>query len=156
VTEIIDAIYEKYLEPPVNTVLIQFSRALMEDEAKRTDRNPDDIFHILNDHNLKEINKIIEAGMWDGKVKVVEAGSRLVEEAGDPYYKHYSNIAGGIVNLFLAIQSDILIGTEVSTYSVQAINSRFYREERENYFYRPDGLHWVTPPSVNKPHRFVC
>ncbi|GAJ25017.1 unnamed protein product, partial [marine sediment metagenome] len=61
-TEIIDAIYEKYLEPPVNTVLIQFSRALMEDEAKRTDRNPDDIFHILNDHNLKEINKIIEAG----------------------------------------------------------------------------------------------
>lgn len=140
----------------MNTVLIQFSRALMEDEAKRTDRNPDDIFHILNDHNLKEINKIVEEGMWDGKVKVVEAGSRLVKEAGDPYYKYYSNIAGGIVNLFLAIQSDILIGTEVSTYSVQAMNSRFYREQRENYFYRPEGLHWVTPPNATKPHRFVC
>lgn len=156
VTQIFDAIYDKYPEPPVNTVLIQFNRALMENEVKRSKNMPDDKFYQLNDYNLKEINRKVQGGMWGGKVKVVEAGSGIVEEAGDPYYKFYSNIAGGIVNLFIAIQTDIFIGTEVSTYSVQAMNTRFYREERENYVYRPEGLHWLTPPGVNKPHRFVC
>ena len=153
-TDIISAIYEKYPEPPVSSVLIQFNRALMEREAKSIKQN--DKFHDINDNNLKEINKLIEEGMWGGKVKVVEAGSRIVEEAGDPYYKYYSNIAGGIVNLFLAIQSDIMVGTETSTYSVQAINTRHYRGLTENYFYRPEGLHWVTPPNVTKQHRFTC
>ena len=155
-TQIVDAIYAKFPSPPVKTVLIQFSRALMETEAKKSATNPVDKYHVLNDNNLKEINNLLKFGMWDGKVKVVEAGSQLVNEAGNPYYKHYSNIAGGIVNLFLAIQSDIFVGTEISTYSVQAANTRFYREERENYFYRPDGLFWVTPPDVDKQFRFVC
>ena len=56
VTQIFDAIYDKYPEPPVNTVLIQFNRALMENEAKRSKNMPDDKFYQLNDYNLKEIN----------------------------------------------------------------------------------------------------
>jgi hypothetical protein len=92
--------------------------------------------------------------MWNGKVKVVEAGSKFVEEAGDSYYKRYSTVAGAILNLFLAIHSDIFIGTEVSTYSAYAVNSRFYREVGDNYFYVPEGL----KPAITKEkqHRFVC
>lgn len=42
----------------------------------------------------------VQNGMLGGKVKVVEAGSAMVEAAGNPFYKHYSNIVGGIVNFF--------------------------------------------------------
>jgi len=154
-TEIIDMIYEKFPEPPVNTVLIVFARAIMEDYAneKATKKNE---FMILNDYNLKIINDMVENGMWGGKVKVVEAGSRMVETVGSDFYKYYSNLVGSIVNFFLAVQSDILVGTEISTFSTLAMNSRFYREQRENYFYRPMGLHWMSPPSATKPHWFSC
>jgi hypothetical protein len=153
-TQIIDMIYEKFPEPPVNTVLIVFARTIMEEYGNNNKMKND--VHKLNDHNLKMINDIVENGMWGGKVKVVEAGSKMVETIGSDFYKYYSNLVGSIVNFFLAIQSDILVGTEVSTFSTLAMNSRFYREQRENYFYRPIGLHWMSPPNVTKPHWFSC
>jgi hypothetical protein len=94
--------------------------------------------------------------MWGGKVKVVEAGSRMIEDAGSDIFKYYSNLVGSIVNFFLAIQSDILVGTQISTFSTLAMNSRLYREQRENYFYRPMGIHWMSPPNATKPHKFSC
>ena len=128
----------------------------MEVEANTTN-NEMDKYHIMNDHNLKEINQLVQEGMWGGQVKVVEAGSAVVENAGHPFYKHYSNIAGGIVNLYLAIQSSIFVGSEISTYSVMASNMRFYRDVKDNFFYRPEGLYRVTPPDgKQKPFRFVC
>eukprot|EP00979_Chaetoceros_neogracilis_P009572 scaffold2184_cov266-Chaetoceros_neogracile.AAC.31 len=158
VDNITDMVYKQYPKPPVQTVLLVFARALieaMEIDAKKSERG---LSHHqkVNRHNLNEINDLLDNGMWGGKVKVVEAGSAIVEEAGNPFYKYYSNIAGGIVNFFLAIQSKILVGTEVSTWSTLSINTRFYRGIKENYFYRPEGLHWVTPPNVTKPHKFVC
>jgi hypothetical protein len=152
-TDIINMIYEKFPEPPVGTVLIVFARSIMEDEAKKSKK---DKFNILNDHNLKVINEIVENGMWGGKVKVVEAGSRMIEDAGSDIFKYYSNLVGSIVNFFLAIQSDILVGTQISTFSTLAMNSRLYREQRENYFYRPMGIHWMSPPNATKPHKFSC
>lgn len=165
-TEILDMIYDQYPEPPVTTVLIVLSRALMEEEAQKQGmknhhhhHNEPDSFHIMNDHNLKTLNDILQYGMWNGKVKVVEAGSQMVQEAGSDFYRYYSNIAGSIVNFFLAIQSNILVGTEISTFSTLAMNSRIYRGQLENYFYRPQGLYWMSPSNdenVTKPHRFVC
>lgn len=158
---ITDMIYKQFPEPPVETVLLVFARALlerMEDKAKKKTDDGKALSSLekVNRHNLQSIHHLIENGMWDGKVKVVEAGSQMVENAGDPFYKRFSNIAGGIVNFFLAVQSKILVGTEVSTFSTLSMNTRFYREQRENYFYRPEGLYWVTPPDAQKPHRFVC
>ena len=155
---ITDMIYRKFPEPPVETVLIVFARALLERMEQIAQRKRRRRKHIekVNRYNLETINDLIKNGMWGGRVKVVEAGSHLVENAGDPFYKRFSNIAGGIVNFFLAVHSKILVGTEVSTFSTLSMNTRFYRDERENYFYRPEGLHWVTPPESEKPHRFVC
>jgi len=82
--------------------------------------------------------------MWGGKVKVVEAGSAIVD-------------AAGILNFFLAIHYSILVGgTEVSSWSTLSINSRYYRDIKENYFYRPEWLYCVTPPRVRTPHWFRC
>jgi hypothetical protein len=155
---ITDMIYQQFPEPPVETVLIVFARALLERTESRAQQKRRGRDHLdrVNKQNLDSINNLLENGMWDGKVKVIEAGSELVENDGDPFYNRFSIIAGGIVNFFLAVQSKILVGTEVSTFSTLSMNTRFFREQRENYFYRPDGLHWVTPPDAKKPHRFVC
>lgn len=123
----------------------------MEHEARRRKSEGDDVHH-LNDRNLKEINRILKEGMWGGKVKVFEAGTELVKNTGHDWYGYFSEISGAIVNLYLGIQSDIFVGTEVSTYSSQAVNSRFYRDLQDSYFYRPDGLHEAT----SKPHVFGC
>mmetsp|Transcript_25450 Transcript_25450/g.38106 ORF Transcript_25450/g.38106 Transcript_25450/m.38106 type:complete len:447 (+) Transcript_25450:22-1362(+) len=153
-TDIINMLYEKFPEPPVSAVLLVFSRDIIENE-EANDKQDDD-FHKLNSHNLKILNELRENGMWGGKVKVVEAGSRMVEESGNDFYAYYYNFVGSIVNFFIAVQAAILVGTEVSTFSTYAMNSRFYRESRENYFYRPGGLYWMSPPNQTKPHRFGC
>ena len=157
VDNITDMVYREFPEPPVQTVLIVFARALIENTEKIAQNKKRKNHHDnVNRHNLDKINDLVRNGMWGGRVKVVEAGSGTVEEAGNPYYKHYSNIAGGIVNFFLAVQAKILVGTEVSTYSTLSINTRFFRGVKENFFYRPEGLHWVTPPNVTKAVQFIC
>ena len=151
-TAIIDMIYEKFPEPPVSTVLLQFSRDQLDPYANSTYKN--DTTHDLLVDNIKQINLLVEKGMWGGKVKVVEAGSRKLEEAGNPFYARYSTIAGGIMNLFLAIEADIFIGTAISTYSAVAVNARYYRERKENYFYHPDGMYLVPPENSTRPFYF--
>ena len=154
VTQIMEQIYQQFPEKPVNAVLIVFSRALMEKEAQRT--KVKDEIHTLNAYNLQVINELIEKGMWNGSVKVVEAGSDIVENSSNGFYKRYSNIAGSIVNFFLAIQSKIFIGTQISTYSTLVMNSRLFRENLQNYFYVPEGMKWMTPSIDSKPHWFQC
>ena len=171
-TDIVEMVHAYYPEPPASTVLLVFNRFMMEQVANGT--KIDDM-HKITVHNLNVINHMVENGLWGGQVRVIEAGSKVVElhnmnastsdtsaqnestaSSRGGYYGHFSNIVGGIMNFFLAIDAKIFIGTEVSTYSTLNINSRFYRGERQNYFYRPGGLHWVTPVNVTKPHRFVC
>mmetsp|Transcript_10999 Transcript_10999/g.20548 ORF Transcript_10999/g.20548 Transcript_10999/m.20548 type:complete len:197 (-) Transcript_10999:741-1331(-) len=169
VTDIIESIYSRYPEPPVSWVVMIFNRELVEalvtgekTDVMRTNKEltksfQDQSIQELTAYNLKVINDCLENGLWNGRVRVKEAGSKYVEKISkDPWYRHYSNIVGGVLNFFMAIQSDIFVGTEVSSYSTLVVNSRFYREKRSNYFYRPDGLYWVTPPNGTKPHRFVC
>lgn len=169
VTDIIESIYSQYPEPPVSWVVMIFNRELVEalvtgekTDVMRANKEltksfQDQSIQELTAYNLKVINDCLENGLWNGRVRVKEAGSKYVEKISkDPWYRHYSNIVGGVLNFFMAIQSDIFVGTEVSSYSTLVANSRFYREKRSNYFYRPDGLYWVTPPNATKPHRFVC
>lgn len=125
------------------------------EKVRKMNRNgaKDDKYHEMDKYNMEVIDRIVQEGMWNGRVKVVEAGSSLVEQAGDPFYKRYSAISGGIVNMFLAIHSDIFVGTEVSSYSVMVANGRFHRGYLENYFFVPEGL---KPVARKKQIRFVC
>jgi hypothetical protein len=168
-TDIIESIYRQYPEPPVSWVVLIFNRELVEalvtgEKASKIMENKelnesfrDQTIQELTAYNLQVINDCLENGLWNGRVRVKEAGSKYVEEITNEHWlRHHSNIVGGILNFFLAVQSDIFVGTEVSSYSTLVANSRFYREQQSNYFYRPNGLYWVTPPNATKPHRFVC
>jgi hypothetical protein len=167
-TDILSMIYQHYPEPPVSTVLIIFNRELMESTADTApngikynkDSNSaytDPVIRKLTEHNLMVINGLVQNGMWGGAVQVREAGSKMVKEVvKNPYYAYYSTIVGVIVNFFIATQSDIFIGTEVSTYSTLVTNSRFYRGSRDNFFYKPQGLELAIPPDSSSPYRFSC
>ena len=138
VDNITDMVYKQFPEPPVKTVIV-FARALIETmEAHTKAKETRSEIEVVNRHNLDSIQDLLENGMWGGKVKVVEAGSAMVEASGDPFYKYYSNIAGGIVNFFLAIHSKILVGIEVLTWSTLSMNSRYYRDMKDSLFYTPD------------------
>jgi|AntRauTorckE5430_2_1112549.scaffolds.fasta_scaffold16711_2 hypothetical protein len=169
-TDIVGFLYTQYPEPPVLSVVLIFNRDIIEALASDEDAAyisnkelresfENDSVRQLTIYNLQVINDIIENGLWDGRVQVLEAGSRLVEQVNkDPWYRHYSNLVGGILNFFLAIQSDVFVGTEVSSYSSLVASSRFYRGLGESYFYRPRsyGLNLATAPNAKKPHRFAC
>jgi hypothetical protein len=156
-THILDGIYGQFPGPPARTVLLQFSRALMEDEANQV-KMVTDKYHILNDHNLKEINKQSAKACGDGEAKskwsrlALDSPKRLATLATSVtptllvevnlFLAIESDIFVGtevstysVHALFLAVESDIFIGTEVSTYSVHAVDRQFHRRRRENYFF---------------------
>ena len=146
-------------------------------EAKKAFADP--FIRNLTVHNLNIINGMVQNGLWGGSVTVREAGSSMVknkvqnDKEGEeepsssssssspskprhPYYSHYSNTVGAIVNFFLAIQADIFIGTEVSTYSTLVVNSRVYRDVKESYFYRPQQGISLAVSGNEVIHNFKC
>jgi len=150
ITHIIESIYEKFKQPPVMNVLILFDRNVLEKEVKTKKDN------ILAAYNLNTINELKVSGMWDGRVKVHEAGSDLAINSKYPVLSKHSAIVGGIINFYLALEAKMFIGTPVSSYSSSVTSFRFYRGLKQNYFYVPEGLSWVTSPEMSSPPRFGC
>ncbi len=151
ITDIVTMLYEKYPEPPVSTVLVILNRKILEEEVDNPKRENE-----MAVHNLNALNEMIRNGLWSGQVKVVEAGSGLAKDSKYPLYSKYSSLVGSIINFFLSLEAEIFVGTIVSSYSTAVISYRFFREKKENYFYLPKGLDWVTAPDVVEPPRFAC
>ena len=149
-TDIITSLERKFAEPPFTTLLILFNRGILESEVKGKDNN------VLAKHNLQEINNAVERGLWNGKVKVVEAGVELAKQSGHELYSKYYSLSGSIIDFFLAVQSSIFIGTEVSSFSVDVEITRFFRGMKTNYHYLPDQIVLTTPDESRNPPRFKC
>ena len=137
--------------PPVSTVLIILNREIIEKEVA-----DEKIENDLAEYNLKVLNHIIENGLWNGKVKAIEAGVNLAKKSGHPVYSKYFSLSGSIIDFFLAVQADIFVGTEVSSFSVDVEITRFYRGRKENYHYLPNNFEMTTPPDAKFPPRFQC
>mmetsp|Transcript_7902 Transcript_7902/g.10047 ORF Transcript_7902/g.10047 Transcript_7902/m.10047 type:complete len:432 (+) Transcript_7902:310-1605(+) len=150
-TEIINLLEKKFPEPPVNKVLIILNRGILEKEVAT-----EDIDNELADYNLKVLNSVIRNGLWDGRAKAIEAGVELAKNSGHPIYSKYYSLAGSVIDFFLAVQSDIFVGTEVSSFSVDVEITRFYRDRKENYHYLPNKLEPTTLANKTLPPRFKC
>ena len=163
ITDIVQMLYVKYPEPPVSTVLIILNRAILEKEAmknrNKTNGKTNEEEEKVNEmatYNLIVLNEMMSNGLWNGRVKVTEAGSDLAKRSNHPIYAKYSSLVGSIMNFFLALKAEIFVGTIVSSYSTAVVSYRFFRDKKENYFYMPHGLDWVTSPDVRLPPRFAC
>uniref|UniRef100_A0A7S3VAP8 O-fucosyltransferase family protein n=1 Tax=Chaetoceros debilis TaxID=122233 RepID=A0A7S3VAP8_9STRA len=156
-TDIVSQIETKFVDPPtgIQIMVIILHRELLEKEV--TDAS---IENEMAGYNLKALNELIENGLWGGKVRVVEAGSKLAQQQIKyPFYAKYSAIVGAIINYYLSIDASIFFGTYVSSYSSAVISTRFFREtitSTNNYFYSNDGLIHVTPPGAAQPPKFQC
>lgn len=159
ITNITRLIYEKYPKPPVKYVLLPVALDIMERLEQKTSTKLSDALskiELLNQENLASIRKLLTHGMYDGQVKVLLAGSEIFEEISNPYYSHYKVFSGSVLNYFIALESNIFVGTETSSWSSSISNARMYRGNLENYFFDQNGLHLTTPDNKTKPHRFTC
>ncbi|KAL3893207.1 MAG: hypothetical protein SGARI_008317 [Bacillariaceae sp.] len=146
-TSIIEMLYEKWPDAPphnVSTVFVPINREFLEKEGQ-VDTNSTDPSKVLN--------QLRNEGLWNSTVKVVEFGSRALQCSK---YEERPSTSGAILNYFLAIQAEIFIGTEVSSYSHDLLATRFFRGNMKNYAYRPDGLHEWTPPGTVDPPGHQC
>ena len=147
-TDILSSMYSKFPTPPADTVLLMLNRNWLEKEG--TDPNSENQLAV---HNLRVLNDAFKNGLWDGRVKVIEAGTALAENT--EYHKNRL-LVGGIINYYLALGAKIFVGTEISSYSSDVVRERFYKGAKQNYFYYPDEMRWMTPPDVQGPPEFSC
>lgn len=151
-TDIIRSLEAKFQKPPpVSKILLILNRDILEQEVANKE-----VENEMAHYNLQALNDLIENGLWNGKVKAVEAGVRLAKRSGHPIYSKYYSLSGSIIDFFLAVQSDIFVGTEVSSFSVDVEITRFYRGRKENYHYLPNKIEMTTPPDASFPPRFQC
>jgi len=183
--EIVDMIESKWPEPPVDAVFLPINRQYLEKEGtlpKDFKNDTDsaekvnwvavsnlDLLNRLTNHNGPE-DKNSESGLWNGTVPVVEFGT---EALSGTVYENRPSLAGSILNYYLAVDADIFIGTEVSSWSHDLLATRFYRgsdgadtnsntdgetknTRKNNYKYLPSGLeNWVEDDMIVPPN-FLC
>jgi hypothetical protein len=148
-SDIVTHLEATFPNPDVGRVFVATNRPMLEHDAES---NPDNTVAAAN---LKELNRIRDNGMWNGTVKVFEAGSNLMRQTNDDF-QTYSGISGAVIDYFLALQASVFVGTEVSTFSADLIQSRFFRDNRRNYHYRPEGIALATRETDRQPPRFAC
>ena len=186
--EIVDMIESKWPEPPVDVVFLPINRQYLEKEGTlpenfKNDTKSAEEINWIAVRNLELLNRLTNhdgpkggkpvGGLWNGKVPVVEFGTEALDGT---VYAERPSLSGSILNYFLAIDADIFVGTEVSSFSHDLLGARFYRgfndsdvsvnnegidgeqknPRKNNYKYLPSGLHeWITDDMVVPPN-FHC
>ena len=204
-SHIVDMMYRQWPHGPplgVTRVLVVLNRRLLEQHAAR---HPN---QYLAKPNLDLLNTLVQHGMWNGTVPVVEAGGSVLPPAKPVssykghgklkrkfggattyvslsvsssvsssssslagsisplwYSRNAWGIASSMIDYQLALDATVLIGTPVSSFSMQAMAARFHQSllqqpqphennTRENFLYYPSGL-WKIPPH-QEPPVFEC
>lgn len=179
--EIVDMMESKWPDPPVDAVFLPINRQYLEKEGIlpenfKNDTSSSEEINWIAVENLQLLNHLSSrsidndgkavGGLWNGRVPVVEFGSEALRGS---VYEHRPSLSGAILNYFLALDADIFIGTEVSSYSIDILGSRFYRglsseaihgrektSTKYNYKYLPGGLEeWVRDDMIVPPN-FGC
>jgi hypothetical protein len=143
-TEIFDMIEKQFPVPPADKMFISINRKQLEENGGMDPYYGENQLAV---ENLKALNKAVAKGLWGGKVTVFDKEPPTPETAG---------VIGAIIAYFISLQSSLFIGTEVSSFSMDVITTRFYRGIKSNYLYQPDGLVLATPESADRPPRFQC
>jgi len=155
--EIFRFMEEKWPEPPATHIFMPINREYLEEEGseeavERFKAEGKKVNQIAVE-NLRELNRAVEEGLWGGRVKVFEFGSKAL---ADTEYRDRPSTTGALINFFISIGGKIFIGTEISSYSLDILATRFYRNTTENYKYLPEGLLDWMPPGTEDPPGFYC
>jgi len=147
-TKIFEYLENTFPDPPASHLFLPIGRRLMEQKLPE-----DDPHATLVGENLVALNRAIKTGLWGGKVKCFEFGSEFLK---DTKYAGYSATTGAWVNFYLAINSKLFVGTEISSWSHSVMETRFYRGDLENYKYLPTGIKKWTTEDMDNTESFGC
>lgn len=188
--DILEMIESKWPEtPPVDAIFLPINRQVLEAEGTlpenyKSDNQASENINWVAVRNLELLNRITNhknakdgnymGGLWNGTVPVVEFGSEALRGT---VYENRPSTSGAILNFFLGLDANIFVGTEVSSFSHDILNTRFYRGldedsdtdahaqpidgDRENlrehnYKFIPGGLEkWITD-DMTAPPGFQC
>ena len=129
---ILDMLYTKFPTPPkgVQTVLFPVHRPSL--QAVEGTNNT------LGLENLESFRKLQSRGLWNGTVPIVQAGTDALQESRF-FYQLCPALCGALINLELAYQSAVVVGTPVSSWAVDLVIDRHLRNEKsKDYYFLPE------------------
>jgi hypothetical protein len=151
-TDIFRFLEGTFPDPPATRIFMPINRNYMEYGGIINTTHPNET-NWMAVHNLKELNRAVEDGLWGGRAKVFEFGSNAL--TGTKYESRPAT-SGAVLNFFIAQNSNVFVGTSVSTYSMDLLHARFYNANIENYHYLPSGLERWTDNTTEHPPGFDC
>ena len=154
-SKIIAYMEETFPVPPAKKLFIPVNRAILEKEAKKRGKTKNKgKWKPLVVRNLDLLNDMRENGLWNGTVSVHELGSSILSTTK---FAKFPSTIGALLNFHIALESELFIGTPISSWSADVIASRFYRgKQSENYQYLPSGIKsWTKEGDKNAP-TFAC
>jgi hypothetical protein len=150
--DILDMVYREFPLAPASKVFLPINRAILEKEGLNVTASN----NTLAGENLQLLNQIRRDGMWNGTVPVFEGGAAQLNNGTTAFYAKRSGISGAVLDYFISLDSDVFVGAEVSSFSVDVITTRFFRGNYQNYLFVPGGLKRATPETAAQPPRFSC
>ena len=151
-TQIFQFVEAAFPDPPATKVFIPINRQYMEKEGYPNKKDPN-ATNWLAVENLKALNYAVQHGLWGGRVRVFEFGAAALKGTN---YQYRPSTTGALLNFYLALNAKIFIGTEISSYSSDLVNTRFYTDNRQNYKYLPSGIERWTTDEMREPPGFSC
>ena len=201
-SDIVASIYREFPphQPPpgIHRVLLVLNRPLLEQHVTTSKTTS-----TIAAQNLQLLNQLRREGMWNGTIPVHEAGTSLLLSTQDSnvslspsssplssslssslaYFRTEARgIASSMIDYELALQAQMFVGTPVSSFSMQAMATRYHRHRHgqrqqqhhsqsvpssslssgdhdetvpvQNYLYLPQGLKRLPPDQ--EPPQFVC
>lgn len=145
---ILNSLEEMFPDPPAPYIFMPINRQILEEEVERKGGE-----NSIAVENLETLNYAREFGLWNGTVKMFEAGSTVLKGTK---FETKNETAGSALNYFIGLHSNVFVGTEISTYSNSLVTARLYRGNLRNYRYLPDGLHEWTPKGTSIAPHFSC
>jgi GDP-fucose protein O-fucosyltransferase len=154
---ILQMLQTAFPHPPADTKLfIAINRPLLAAVAREKDPAKQNTVGL---ENLAVLNRARDHGLQWGNhghrvVQVFEGGWSSLKKT--PVFKKFPSISGSIVDYFLALDADVFIGTQVSSFSADIVATRFLRGNLRNHWYLPNGLIEATNANTTAPPRFRC
>jgi hypothetical protein len=152
-TKIFEMVEATFPDPPATKMFMPINRQYMEKEGYPNIKNPNATNWIAVE-NQAALNSAVTNGLWGGRVQVFEFGANALKGTK---FENRPSTTGAMLNYYIALGGNVFIGTEISSYSVDLLSTRFFTGNRENYRYLPTGLEkWPADDGATRPPGFSC
>jgi len=151
-TKIFEYLQEAFPDPPAPYLLIPINRDLLEERGQMNRIDPSKTDWLAYE-NLAALNRAISEGLWNGTVTAFEFGSNSLNGTK---FARYPATTGAWVNFYLAVEAELFVGSEVSTWAYGVMKTRYFRGNPKNYKYTPSGIEQWTTENMETLPNFRC